>query len=116
MSPRSSPRSASASTRPTKGKVLYTIGNVETEDATHQKFTWTNPTDVAVAPNGDIYTVDGYGSQIVSRFDKDFKHLKTIGGRAPADAAKGKDAPHATCKTCHCVCVNTLKGDPACYM
>src|SRR5215211_1944881 len=42
-----------------KGKVLFTIGNVETEDATHKKFTWTNPTDVAVAPNGDIYIVDG---------------------------------------------------------
>jgi len=99
-----------------KGKVLYTIGNVEKEDSTHQKFTWTNPTDVAVAPNGDIYVVDGYGSQIVSRFDKNFKHLKTIGGRAPADAPKGKDAPHGTFSTCHGVWVNTLKSTPEIYI
>lgn len=99
-----------------KGKVLYTIGNVETEDATHQKFTWTNPTDVAVAPNGDIYTVDGYGSQIVSRFDRNFKHLKTIGGRAEKDAPKGKDAPHGTFNTCHGVWINTLKSTPEVYI
>jgi len=98
------------------GKVLYTIGNVDQEDATHQKFTWTNPTDVAVAPNGDIYTVDGYGSQIVSRFDKDFKHLKTIGGRAPTDAKKGPDAPHGTFNTCHGVWINTLKDTPEVYI
>ena len=99
-----------------KGKVLYTIGNVEKEDSTHQKFTWTNPTDVAVAPNGDIYIVDGYGSQIVSRFDKNWKHLKTIGGRAEKDAPKGKDAPHGTFNTCHGVWVNTLKAAPEVYI
>jgi hypothetical protein len=99
-----------------KGKVLYTIGNVASEDATHQQFTWTNPTDVAVAPNGDIYTVDGYGSQIVSRFDKSFKHIKTIGGRAPAGTPKGKDAPHGTFNTCHGVWINTLKGEPEVYI
>lgn len=99
-----------------KGKVLYTIGNVAKEDSTHQKFTWTNPTDVAVAPNGDIYIVDGYGSQIVSRFDKNFKHLKTIGGRADAKAPKGPDAPHGTFNTCHGVWINTLKGAPEVYI
>ena len=96
------------------GKILYTIGNVEKEDSTSQKFEWTNPTDVAVAPNGDIYVVDGYGSQIVSRFDKNFKHLKTIGGRSPKP---GKDADHGTFNTCHGVWVNTLKqGNPEIYI
>lgn len=99
-----------------KGKVLYTIGNVDKETSTSQKFTWTNPTDVAVAPNGDIYVVDGYGSQIVSRFDKNFKHLKTIGGRAEAGAKKGPDAPHGTFNTCHGVWVNTLKSTPEVYI
>ena len=61
------------------GKILYAIGNVEKEGSTSQKFEWTSPTDVAVAANGDIYVVDGYGSQRVSRFDKNFKPLKTIG-------------------------------------
>jgi len=98
------------------GKILYTIGNVETEDATHQKFKWDSPTDVAVAANGDIYIVDGYGSQIVSRFDRNFKHLKTIGGRAEKDAPKGKDAPHGTFNICHGVWVSTVKGEPEIYI
>ncbi len=96
-----------------KGKVLYTIGNVEKEDSTHQKFAWTSPTDVAVAPNGDIYVVDGYGSQIVSRFDKNFKHLKTIGGRS---TKKGAEAEHGLFNTCHGVWINTLKGEPEVYI
>ncbi len=96
-----------------KGKVLFTIGNVEKEDATHRKFTWTNPTDLAVAANGDIYVVDGYGSQIVSRFDKSFTHLKTIGGRCKE---KGPDAEHGLFNTCHGIWINTLKSEPEVFI
>jgi sugar lactone lactonase YvrE len=100
-----------------KGKVLYEIGNVAKEGSTAQKFEWTNPTDVAVAANGDIYIVDGYGSQRVSRFDKNFKHLKTIGGRSPKGAT-GPDAEHGTFNTCHGVWINTLKkgAEPEAYI
>ena len=88
------------------GKILYTIGNVPGEDSTHQKFDWTNPTDVAVAPNGDIYVVDGYGSQRVSRFDKNWKHIKTIGVKTdPKD--KGPNAPNDTFNTCHGIWADT---------
>lgn len=90
-----------------RGKILYQIGNVEHEGSTSQKFDWTNPTDVAVAPNGDIYVVDGYGSQRVSRFDKNFKHIKTIGGH-------GKE--HGKFNTCHGVWVNTLRKEPEIYI
>ena len=90
-----------------KGKILYTMGNVATEDSTHQKFDWTSPTDVAVAPNGDVYVVDGYGSQRVSRFDKDFKHIKTFGG---------KGATNETFNTCHGIWVSTLKSEPEVYI
>jgi DNA-binding beta-propeller fold protein YncE len=91
------------------GRVLYTIGNVEKEGPTSQAFKdWTNPTDVAVAPNGDIYVVDGYGSQRVSRFDKNFKHLKTIGSMGTA---------HGQFSTCHGIWVNTLRtGEPEIYI
>jgi peptidylamidoglycolate lyase len=98
-----------------KGRVLHTIGNVEKETSTSQKFVWTNPTDVAVAPNGDIYVVDGYGSQRVSRFDRNWKHLKTIGERT-AKGATGPDAPHGTFSTCHGVWVNTLRREPEVYI
>lgn len=90
------------------GKILYTIGNVEKENSTSQKFEWTNPTDVAVAPNGDIYVVDGYGSQRVSRFDRNFRHIKTIGEKSAGDAV-GPNAPHGTFNTCHGIWINTLR-------
>jgi peptidylamidoglycolate lyase len=90
-----------------QGKVLYTVGNVVKEDSTSQKFDWTNPTDVAVSPSGDVYVVDGYGSQRVSRFDKNFTHLKTIGG-------PGKE--HGQFSTCHGVWINTLQAEPEVYI
>jgi len=89
------------------GKVLYTLGNVAEEGSTSQKFDFTNPTDVAVAPNGDIYIVDGYGSQKLCRFDSNFKHLKTIGTR-------GKE--HGQFATNHGVWVSTLRKDPEIYI
>jgi peptidylamidoglycolate lyase len=97
------------------GKILYVIGNVDKEGSTSQKFEWSSPTDVAVAPNGDIYIVDGYGSQRVSRFDKHFKHLKTIGTKTEK-AATGPDAPHGTFNICHGIWINTLKSDPEVYI
>ena len=90
-----------------QGKVLYTIGNVEKESPTSQKFDFTNPTDVAVAANGDIYVVDGYGSQLFHRFDKNFKLIKTAGG-------PGKE--HGKFNTCHGVWINTLKKEPEVYV
>src|SRR6185437_13482066 len=51
--------------------------------------------------------VDGYGSQILARFDKNFKHIKTIGGR-------GKE--HGKFNTCHGVWISTLKDEPELYI
>lgn len=90
-----------------RGKILYEIGNVPKEGSTSQKFDWTNPTDVAVAPNGDIYVVDGYGSQRVSHFDKNFHHIRTIGGHG---------TEHGKFNTCHGVWINTLKGEPEVFI
>lgn len=38
-------------------------------------------TGVAVAPNGDIYAVDGYGLDFIHRFDKKGRYKGTFGGR-----------------------------------
>jgi hypothetical protein len=89
------------------GKILYQIGNVEKESETSQKFDFTNPTDVAVAPNGDIYVVDGYGSQKVHRFDKNFRHISVVGGRGKL---------HGEFNTCHGVWISTLKKEPEVYI
>lgn len=90
-----------------QAKVLFTLGPDEEDGSRTRRVPLTNPTDVAVAPNGDVYIVDGYGSQLVYRFDKDFKRLAVIGG-------KGKD--HGKFDTCHGVWVNTLKKDPEVYI
>ncbi len=91
-----------------RGKILFQIGNVAAESSTARKFDWTSPTDVAVAPNRDIYVVDGYGSQRVTRLDKDFTPLRTIGGPGVED---GKF------KTCHGIWISTLKaGEPEVYI
>jgi hypothetical protein len=89
------------------GKILFVIGNIDKPSSTSAKFNFVNPTDVAVAPNGDIYVVDGYGSQLVHRFDKDFKLIKTIGG-------PGKD--HGKFNTCHGVWISTLGKEPEVYI
>jgi sugar lactone lactonase YvrE len=91
-----------------RGKVLYQIGKVAAENSTSQKFDWESPTDIAVAPNHDIYVVDGYGSQRVTRLDKNFKPLRTIGGPGTEG---GKF------NVCHGIWVNTLKGgEPEVYI
>ncbi|MEW5978830.1 MAG: hypothetical protein AB1898_23800 [Acidobacteriota bacterium] len=38
------------------------------------------PTNVAVAPNGDIYVADGYGSHHINRYTKEGQYLQTFGG------------------------------------
>jgi len=86
-----------------EGNVLYELGAVEKPGSAAQAFTFDNPTDVAVAPNGDIYIVDGYGSQLVHQFDKDFRHKKTIGGPG---------TEHGKFKTCHGIWVRTIGGEP----
>jgi hypothetical protein len=42
----------------------------------------TNLTGIAVAPNGDIYVTDGYGTNYIHRFDKTGKYLASFGGKA----------------------------------
>jgi peptidylamidoglycolate lyase len=90
------------------GKILFEIGNVDKENSTSQKFDWESPTDVAVGPNHDIYVVDGYGSQRVTRFDKNFTALRTIGGHGTGDSEFN---------ICHGIWINSLKGgEPEVYI
>ncbi len=39
-----------------------------------------SPTNLAIAPNGDIYIGDGYGSSYVNQYDSQGKYIKTFGG------------------------------------
>ena len=44
-----------------------------------------HPTDVAVAPDGEIYVSDGYGNAHVHRFSADGRHISTWGGPGEGD-------------------------------
>ena len=76
-----------------QGKLLMTLGvpGVPGNDATH----FNGPSDILIAPNGDIFVADGHGGQTNARivkFDKSGKFLKTWGkkGTAPGEF----DVPH----------------------
>jgi hypothetical protein len=40
-----------------------------------------NPTNLSVAPNGDLYVGDGYGSYYINRYNNKGVYLSTFGGR-----------------------------------
>ena len=44
-----------------------------------------NPTNIAIAPNGDIYVGDGYGSYYINQYSSKTDYLRTFGGKG-ADA------------------------------
>ncbi len=44
------------------------------------------PTESAVAPNGDIYVADGYGSQFIIQFNQKGEYIRHFGGRGNKDS------------------------------
>ena len=40
-----------------------------------------NPTNLAIAPNGDVYVGDGYGSYYVNQYNAKGEYIRTFGGR-----------------------------------
>lgn len=51
-----------------------------------------SPTNLAVAPNGDIYVADGYGSSYIIQYDSKGKYIRTFGG--PGKEAGQLQCPH----------------------
>jgi len=49
-----------------------------------------SPTNVAIAPNGDIYVGDGYGSSYINQYNSKGEYIRTFGG-------DGADAGHVSC-------------------
>ena len=78
------------------GKALMEIGHPSTIGVYKEDDPF-KPTETAIAPNGDIYVADGYGSQWVLQYDKDGKFIRKFGGR-------GDDKDQF--QTVHGVCVD----------
>ncbi len=92
------------------GKVVMTIDAAKTvPDKFKRKGRGKNAkpalrlTAVDVAPNGDIFTTDGYANGYVHRFDKKGKYLMSFGGRGRA--------PY-NFSTLHKICVDTRFSPP----
>jgi len=62
-----------------------------------------NPTNIAIAPNGDLYVADGYGSYYINHYNNKGEYLNTFGGRG-SDPGQLKE-PHG-------IWVDTRGGSP----
>jgi len=78
------------------GEEVFSIGYPEQSDAYQpgpdgKKMKY-SPTNLAVAPNGDFYVGDGYGSSYINQYNKKGEYIRTFGGKG---SAAGKvDCPH----------------------
>ena len=68
----------------TSGKILLTIEHPSTIGVYAEEDRYL-PTETAVAPNGDIYIADGYGSQFILQYDYDGKFIRKFGGSGNDD-------------------------------
>lgn len=66
------------------GKVVTEIKSPVAEGIYTEKLKWV-PTETAVAPNGDLYIADGYGSQFFLQYDKNGKFIRKFGGAGQGD-------------------------------
>jgi NHL repeat len=107
------------------GKVLLTLGKKGVAGAGLDEFD--APTDVAIAPNGDIFVGDGHsgggtgtGNARVMKFDKNGKFLKTWGkkGVGPGEFDVIHTLAFETLPSCWVIirkhCANTFKAAMNC--
>lgn len=62
-----------------------------------------SPTNLTIAPNGDIYVGDGYGSSYINQYDSNGKYIRTFGG-------PGKEAGQLLCP--HGIMLDTRGAEP----
>jgi hypothetical protein len=82
--------------RTLKGEEVFTLGYpAESEAYKPRDSTSTvpyRPTNVAIAPNGDIYVGDGYGSSFINQYNQKGEFIRTFGGLGKGDDQL--DCPH----------------------
>ena len=80
-----------------RGEIVWTIQGPPEVDAYRQpnadgSAKRYNPTNLAIAPNGDIFVGDGYGSYFVNQYNRKGEYIRTFGGRG--SAAGQLNEPH----------------------
>jgi hypothetical protein len=92
----------------TRGEVVWELGYpheserypVKADGSPAMKY---SPTNVAVAPGGDIYVADGYGSSFINQYTSRGRFIRTFGGKGTR--AGQLDCPHG-------LMVDTRGGEP----
>jgi hypothetical protein len=82
--------------RTLKGEEVFTLG-YPAESAAYQSKNRTSavvyrPTNVAIAPNGDMYVGDGYGSSFINQYNPKAEFIRSFGGLGTGDDQM--DCPH----------------------
>ena len=75
------------------GRLVYTIGHPMTIGIYSSDMAF-RPADITVAPNGDIYVVDGYGSNYVIQYDSHGRYIRHWGGADNVDPNYKLVNPH----------------------
>jgi hypothetical protein len=85
------------------GKIIWSLKtppplyDVYADESTYK------PTNVGIAPNGDVYVADGYGQSWIHQYNKDGEYIRSFGGKGNA---LGKlDCPHG-------IMIDQRHGDP----
>jgi hypothetical protein len=81
--------------RTLKGEEVFTLGYPAESEAYKPRDknpAAYRPTNVAIAPNGDIYVGDGYGSSFVNQYNQTAEWIRTFGGFGTGDDQL--DCPH----------------------
>lgn len=85
-----------------KGKVLMIL-DYPKETGVYSNADEYIPTETAIAANGEIYVVDGYGKDYVIQYDSKGRYIRHFGGRGEGDAFL---------KNAHGIWVDTRSGKP----
>ena len=72
-----------------EGEILLEFDSPKVAKAYSSKMPYV-PTETAIAPNGDIYVIDGYGSQYILRYSKTGKFIGKFGGKSSRPENTGK--------------------------
>lgn len=68
----------------TDGRVILTIEHPHTIGVYKSSDPF-KPTETAIAPNGDIYVADGYGSQYILQYTREGEYIRHFGGEGDED-------------------------------
>jgi hypothetical protein len=108
----------------TNGRTIFSIGHPRTIGVYKDNELFM-PTETCVAPNGDIYVADGYGSDYILQYDSKGKYIRHFGGKNNSDNRYNLDNAHGvsiddrdknnvklivTSRTANCFKVFTLDG------